>query len=105
MIDKVATGSYILAMYIGVKEAKNQLPELMRRVEAGERITITRNGDSVIDLVKHVPKSVALDWKAVEAFRKKMGLEKTLGELPVGFDEPLAEEVLLMPFPSSEEPK
>jgi len=36
---------------VGAYEAKTHLPELLRRVEKGERITITRHGHPVAELV------------------------------------------------------
>jgi prevent-host-death family protein len=36
---------------VGVYEAKTHLPELLRRVEKGERITITRHGHPVAELI------------------------------------------------------
>lgn len=36
---------------IGAYEAKTHLPELLKRVENGERITITRHGHPVAELV------------------------------------------------------
>ena len=40
---------------IGAYEAKTQLPALLRRVEAGERITITRHGHPIAQLVAAQP--------------------------------------------------
>jgi prevent-host-death family protein len=39
------------ATEVGAYEAKTHLPELLRRVERGERITITRHGHPVAELV------------------------------------------------------
>jgi prevent-host-death family protein len=36
---------------VGAYEAKTHLPELLKRVENGERITITRHGHPVAELV------------------------------------------------------
>ena len=36
---------------VGAYEAKTHLPELLRRVEKGERITITKHGHPVAELV------------------------------------------------------
>jgi prevent-host-death family protein len=36
---------------VGAYEAKTHLPELLKRVESGERITITRHGHPVAELV------------------------------------------------------
>lgn len=60
-------------MVIGADEARNRLPELLRRVQQGERITITRYGVPVAVLVP--PKSapacpVDETISAIRAFRK-----------------------------------
>lgn len=39
-------------MQVSVAEAKNKLPELIKAVEAGERVTVCRRGKPVIDLVR-----------------------------------------------------
>ena len=39
-----------MATRIGAYEAKTKLPELLRRVEAGERFTITNRGQPVAEL-------------------------------------------------------
>ena len=36
---------------VGAYEAKTHLPELLKRVESGEHITITRHGHAVAELV------------------------------------------------------
>lgn len=38
-------------MDVSVAEAKNKLPELIRAVEDGERVTICRRGVPVVDIV------------------------------------------------------
>jgi prevent-host-death family protein len=40
---------------IGQRELRNDNAEIMRRVEAGETFTVTRNGRPVADLVPHLP--------------------------------------------------
>ena len=54
---------------VGAYDAKTRLPELLRAVEQGERITITRRGRAVAELVppRRVSSSAA---KAVEAMRE-----------------------------------
>ena len=60
---------------VGAFEAKTHLAELLRRVENGERITITRHGKPVAMLVP--PKEPASDVKAaikaMREFRDKHG--------------------------------
>jgi len=38
-------------MRVSVANAKNKLPELIKAVEAGETVTITRRGVPIVDLV------------------------------------------------------
>ena len=52
-------------MNISIKDAKNQLSELVRRAEAGEIVTITRNGKPVVDLSLHAPKPKGINWEAL----------------------------------------
>jgi prevent-host-death family protein len=40
-----------MAMQVSVAEAKNKLPELIKAVEEGEQVTISRRGVPVVDLV------------------------------------------------------
>lgn len=42
-----------MAHQIGQRELRNDNAEIMRRVEKGERFTVTRNGKPVADLVPH----------------------------------------------------
>lgn len=49
---------------IGSYDAKTKLPEILRRVEAGERFTITNRGKPVADLV---PSRSGSDLKAEAA--------------------------------------
>jgi prevent-host-death family protein len=37
-----------------VAEAKNKLPELIRRAESGARVTITKRGIPVVEIVRKV---------------------------------------------------
>ena len=58
-------------MKVSVAEAKNKLPELIKAVEDGERVTICRRGSPVVDLVRTVapgpekPKFGTLQGKVV----------------------------------------
>lgn len=44
---------------IGQRELRNDNAEIMRRVEAGERFVVTRNGRPVADLVPHTAETAA----------------------------------------------
>lgn len=42
-----------MSQIIGQRELRNDNAEIMRRVEAGESFTVTRNGRPIADLVPH----------------------------------------------------
>src|SRR6266404_4832361 len=89
--DKVATGSYILSMTtVSMKEAKNRLTQLARLVEKGETVVVTRNGKPAFDLVPHKP-AVKDRFEALEAYKKKHGINRFFGPIPDDFDDPLPE--------------
>jgi len=60
---------------VGAFEAKTHLPELLRRVESGESITITKHGKPIAMLVppKGVPTAVKAAIKAMREFRDQQG--------------------------------
>ena len=60
---------------VGAFEAKTHLPELLRRVESGESITITKHGKPVAMLVppREIPSDVKAAIKAMRDFRDKHG--------------------------------
>jgi prevent-host-death family protein len=69
---------------VGVHEAKTTLSELLRRVNAGEEVTISRGGEPVAQLVP-VPR---------QKQRRVLGRDRGLFEVPEDFDAPLPDEVL-----------
>ena len=71
-------------MDVSVAEAKNQLTELLRAVEDGEQVIITRHGKPVAQLVPPPPERKPIQWGAM---RDKIKL------LP-GWDDPITEEEL-----------
>lgn len=83
---------------VSMKEAKNRLTELARRVEEGETVTITRNGKPVLDLVPHRKKG-GINWEALEAYKRKHGIVRFVEKIPEDFDDPLPEDFLLRPLP------
>lgn len=80
---------------IGAYEAKTHLPELLKRVEAGEQFVITRHGRPIAELLpvrKREEQDVIQALNATRAFREEMrqrgvslkeltGEDKTLREL------------------------
>lgn len=72
-------------MEVGVGEAKARLSELLDRVEAGDRIVITRRGTPIAVLTPHTEGSP----------RRAAALGNATGLVEVGddFDAPLPDEV------------
>lgn len=86
---------------VPVKEAKAKLTELLRAVEAGERITLTRHGKPVADLVPHQSgkeERAMSVLERVEAWHAANPSEG-IGWVSPDFDDPLPEDFLLQPFP------
>lgn len=88
---------------VSMREAKNRLTELARRVEQGETVVVTRNGRPVIDLVPHGRRG-GIDFAALERFKAKHGIPEILAEIPDDFDDPLPEDFLLRPLPLPPDP-
>ena len=69
--------------YIGTFEAKTKLAEILKRVENGERITITRRGAPIAEIIpaikRHDQQSVREAVCALKEFRKG----RTLGDLSI----------------------
>ena len=66
-------------MDVSIAEAKNRLPELIRAVESGEKVIITRHGKPVAQITPPPPKSRKIQWGSM---RDRIRL------LP-GWDEPV----------------
>ena len=86
-----------MAMYISVKDAKNQLSELLHRAEAGEKIVLTRHGKPVVELRRHEKKRGGINFEAGRAFLKELGVEKAVTYIAPDFDDPFPEDYLITP--------
>jgi prevent-host-death family protein len=64
--------------HVGIKETRQQLPDLIDRVEAGEEIVITRQGRPVARLVPAPRPRKFLP--SLAEFRKRMGRPGTPAE-------------------------
>jgi prevent-host-death family protein len=72
-------------MEVSIAEAKNRLPELIRAVEEGEQVIITRHGKPVAQITPAPPARRKIQWGAM---RDRIKL------LP-GWDEPIDEDRFL----------
>jgi prevent-host-death family protein len=83
---------------VTIRDAKNRLTELARLVEAGERITVTRNGKPAFDLVPHQRRG-GINFEAGKAFLDELGIKGPLFDIADDFDDPLPGDFLLQPLP------
>lgn len=74
----MAGGSYI---EIGLFDAKTRLSEIMRRVERGERFTITVRGKAVADVVPNESERKRRAQEAVDALLKMPKVEGVPDEM------------------------
>jgi|SRR6185312_13463245 len=83
---------------VNIKDAKNRLSELGRKAEAGETITVTRNGKPAFDIVPHKKKG-GIDWEAGERYLRERGVDRFVSWVSPDFDDPLPEDFLITPLP------
>ena len=81
---------------ISIEEAEAQLAELAHRVEQGETIVVTRDGEPVLDLVPHKRKG-GLDREGLAAFKRARGIDRVVTYIAPDFDDPLPEDFLVTP--------
>ena len=84
---------------VAIADAQTNLAELAREVEAGETITVTRDGRPVFDMKPHEKKKGGLDFEALERRKKELGIDRVFGDPSPDFDDPLPEDFLLRPLP------
>jgi antitoxin (DNA-binding transcriptional repressor) of toxin-antitoxin stability system len=97
-LEIVAARGYNFRMSIvSIRDAKNRLPELVRRAEKGERITVTRNGKPVADITVHQKKG-GIDFEAGDRWLKARGLKRPESWIAPDFDDPLPEDFLISPI-------
>ena len=79
--------------HVAIHTAKTQLTRLAARAEAGERITITRRGKPIADLVPHAPAIVDdPDENFFDRVRRIMaerGVGPAFSQIAPDFDDPL----------------
>lgn len=69
--------------YIGTFEAKTKLAEILKRVENGERITITRRGTPIAEIIPAAKKYDQLTVRAAIAALRQFRLGRKVGDLSV----------------------
>lgn len=95
----MATGSYNGDMkHVSIKQAKDTLPALVREVEGGARVIITRNGKPVAEVVP-AQKRRGINWDAIEDWKKELGVDSLVTYIAPDFDEALSEDFLSTPGP------
>lgn len=83
---------------VSIKDAKNRLTAIIRAVEDGERVVITRNGRPIVAIVRHTRKG-GIDWGALRKWKEDQGLPRIVAEIAPDFDDPLPEDFLIRPLP------
>lgn len=84
-------------MYVSVKDAKNQLSDLLHRAEAGEKIILTRHGKAVAE-IGPVTKERGIDFEAGRKFMEQHNIDKVVTYIAPDFDDPLPEDFLITPI-------
>jgi prevent-host-death family protein len=80
-----------------IKEARDRLTELARRVENGETIHVTRHGAPLFDMVP--AKRRGLNLEAGRRYLDSIGVKDPFPYVADDFDDPLPEDFLLRPLP------
>ena len=63
-------------MELSIREARAQFAKAIEAAQRGERVTITKNGKPVAELVPPTVKKKGFDWERSERVRKELGIEK-----------------------------
>lgn len=84
--------------HVSIKEARDHLPALVREVEKGIHIVITRNGEPVAEVVPHRRKKGGIDFEGLRKWKEARGIDRIFGEPSPDFDEPLSEDFLITPI-------
>lgn len=84
---------------IALDSLHTQLADIVRRVDDGETVVVTRHGRPVFDIVPHdaAPRR-GVDLDAGAAFLKSRGIANPFPFVATDFDAPLSDEDLLSPL-------
>lgn len=81
---------------VSVREARDRLTALLRDVEQGVSVIITRNGKPIAELAAPRRKG-GLDFEALRRWKAERGIDRIFGEPSLDFDDPLPEDFLITP--------
>ena len=81
----------MLAMDVSIAEAENKLPELIRAMESGEKVVITRDGKPVAQLAPAEPEPSTSD----EGRGVRLGTMRDRIKFNPGWDDPIDEDKFL----------
>jgi prevent-host-death family protein len=82
---------------VSIKDAKNRLTAIIRAVEGGQNVVLTRNGKPVADIVRYVRKG-GIDLEGLRRWKEENGYTMVAGPIPEDFDDPLPEDFLIQPM-------
>jgi prevent-host-death family protein len=81
-----------------IHEAKTKLTALLKRVEEGEHVVITRHGKPIAEIVPYKRKG-GIDLDAIPRLRKELGMSEGGIDVPADFDDPMPEDFLNLDDP------
>lgn len=105
-----------MTIFVAIKDLESQLAELTARVEAGETVVVTRDGEPVLDWM---PRNASGEKEAARpaaeavpdreggrinlekgwAYLREQGITNPVPYIADDFDDPLPEDFLLRPLP------
>ena len=88
-----------MTMHVSIKDAKNRLSDLVRSVEKGERVVVTRHGRPVAEIGPPSAPKGGLNLEALDRWRKERGGKAIVTYIAPDFDDPLPEDFLITPGP------
>ncbi len=86
-----------MTIHVPIKEAKDRLSELIRSVEGGEHVVITRRGEAVAELRVPELRKGGIDFEALERWKKERGVDRIVTYIAPDFDDPLPAAFLITP--------
>jgi prevent-host-death family protein len=85
-------------LLVSIEVARTRLSELVRAVENGQTVAITRHGVPTVELVPSANAARGgIDDAAGEAYLRDVGIERGPSWVAPDFDAPLSEEFLVGP--------